>query len=135
MATNLFVYGTLMRGDCRHGALAGQQFLGEATTVPRYRMYDVGTYPALVESPHGLAIEGELWSIDDACLARLDEVEGMPEGLYARRPITLQAPFEETAAQAYFFLKGTGGMADCGPRWHGGSRGTNWSGGPPPYEL
>lgn len=135
MATNIFVYGTLMRGDCRHGALAGQTFLGAVKTVPRYRMYDVGTYPALVESPDGLAIEGELWSVDDACLGRLDEVEGVAEGLYARRSIKLQAPFEGTAVQAYLFLKNTSGMSDCGPRWHGRSRGTNWGGGPPPYEL
>jgi gamma-glutamylcyclotransferase (GGCT)/AIG2-like uncharacterized protein YtfP len=120
MANNIFVYGTLMRGDCRHGALAGQKFLGDATTVPRYRMYDVGTYPALVESPDGLAIEGELWSVDDACLARLDDMEGVPEGLYARRPITLQPPLDGTAAQAYFFLRSTLGMTDCGPRWQGG---------------
>lgn len=131
MATNIFVYGTLMRGDCRHGVLAGQTFLGEAKTDPRYRMYDVGTYPALVESAGGLAIEGELWSVDDACLARLDEVEGVPEGLYARRPIKLQPPFEGTAAQAYLFLKCTSGMAYCGPRWHGMSRGTTWHGGLP----
>lgn len=125
MATNLFVYGTLMRGECRHGALAGQKFLGDAKTAPRYRLYDVGTYPALVKSPGGLAIEGELWSVDDACLARLDDVEGVPKGLYVRRPIKLQPPFEGTAAQAYFFLKCTNGMADCGRRWHGRSRGTS----------
>jgi gamma-glutamylcyclotransferase (GGCT)/AIG2-like uncharacterized protein YtfP len=122
MATNIFVYGTLMRGDCRHGALDGQKFLGEAKTVSRYRMYDVGTYPALVKSPGGLEIEGELWSVDDSCLARLDDVEGVPEGLYTRRPIRLQPPFEGVAAQAYFFLKSTTGMADCGTRWRQESR-------------
>jgi gamma-glutamylcyclotransferase (GGCT)/AIG2-like uncharacterized protein YtfP len=133
MATNIFVYGTLMRGDCRHGALAGQKFLGDAKTAPRYRMYDVGTYPALVESADGLSIEGELWSVDDACLARLDDVEGVPDGLYARRPIKLQPPFEVTPAQAYFFLKSTSGMTDSGQRWHRRSSKTKWDGGRPPY--
>jgi gamma-glutamylcyclotransferase (GGCT)/AIG2-like uncharacterized protein YtfP len=129
----LFVYGTLMRGDCRHGALAGQIFLGEAQTLPRYRLYDVGTYPGLVEAAPGLVIEGELWDVDDACLARLDLVEGVPDGLYARRPVALTAPFEHARAQAYFFLESTTGLTDCGPRWHGRSRGIEWTGGPPPF--
>jgi len=117
MATNIFVYGTLMRGDTRHRALAGQKFLGDATTSPRYRMYNVGTYPALVESPEGLAIEGELWNVDEACLARLDDIEGVSEGLYARRAIKLQPPFEASPAEAYFYLESIVGMADCGARW------------------
>jgi gamma-glutamylcyclotransferase (GGCT)/AIG2-like uncharacterized protein YtfP len=131
MSTCIFVYGTLMRGDCRHGALAGQEFVGDARTVAAYRMYDVGTYPALVEATDGLEIEGEVWRVDAACLARLDGVEGVDEGLYARRPIRLQAPFEATRVDAYIYLQSTTGMTDCGPRWHGRSREMKWEGGPP----
>ena len=131
MSTLVFVYGTLMRGDCRHSALGGQEFVGEGRTVAAYRMYDVGTYPALVETADGLEIEGEVWRVDAACLARLDGVEGVDEGLYARRPIRLQPPFDTTPVVAYFYRLSTSGMPDCGSRWHGRSRGSVWHGGPP----
>jgi gamma-glutamylaminecyclotransferase len=132
MSVTLFVYGTLKRGDCRHSVLAGQTFQGQARTAPRYRMYNVGSYPALVETPDGLAIEGELWQVDATCLARLDEVEGVAEGLYQRRAIQLAEPFTDVSAQSYFFLKNTAGLADCGPCWQPRSTAT-WDGGPPPY--
>lgn len=131
MSHLVFVYGTLMRGDCRHGALEGQQFVGCGTTVAAYRMYDVGSYPALVEADGGRSITGEVWRVDAACLARLDEVEGVDEGLYARRSIRMQPPFDHEAVEAYFFLQSTAGMRDCGGRWHGASRGSSWDGGPP----
>ncbi len=131
MSTLIFVYGTLMRGDCRHSALSGQEFFGEARTVASYRMYDVGTYPALIEDAHGLEIEGEVWRVDSACRARLDAVEGVDEGLYARRPIRLQPPFDASSVEAYFYRHSTSGLRDCGARWHGRSRGSVWNGGPP----
>jgi gamma-glutamylaminecyclotransferase len=131
MPTLVFVYGTLMRGDCRHGALAGQEFAGEARTIAAYRMYDVGTYPALVEAADGVEIEGEVWRVSAACRARLDAVEGVDEGLYARRTIRLQPPFDTSPVEAYFYLQSTSGMRDCGSRWHGRSRGSTWNGGPP----
>lgn len=131
MPALIFVYGTLMRGDCRHAVLAGQQFMGEARTEPAYRMFDVGTFPGLVEAADGLEVEGEVWRVDERCLARLDAVEGVDEGLYARRPIRLQAPFETAPVEAYFYLQSTAGLRDCEWRWHGRSRGMNWEGGPP----
>ena len=52
MATHLFVYGTLMRGECRERHLAGQEFVGAAQTAPGFRLYNVGEYPALGSSPN-----------------------------------------------------------------------------------
>jgi len=131
MAHKIFVYGTLMRGDCRSAVLQGQLFVDEARTLPQYRMFDVGSYPALVEAPRGIAIEGEVWEVTPACLARLDAVEGVPEGLYERKPIRLQGRFAGLLVEAYFYCQSTEGMADCGARWHGRSRGLVWDGGPP----
>ena len=131
MAHKIFVYGTLMRGDCRSSALQGQRFAGEARTLPQYRMYDVGSYPALVETPRGVCIEGEVWEVTPACLARLDAVEGVPEGLYERRLIRLQGRFDGLHVEAYLYRQSTDGMQECGTRWHGRSRGLVWDGGPP----
>jgi len=85
----VFVYGTLMRGGCRNTVLVAEKFVRVAQTVPRYRLYDCGSYPGLVESEPGVAIEGEVWSVSNECLARLDDIECVPDGLYERRLIEL----------------------------------------------
>ncbi len=113
----VFVYGTLKRGHCRASNLAGQRFVGTAETAPRYRMRDIGTYPGLIESAEGLAIQGEVWDVDDACLQRLDVVEAVSEGEYERRGIALQAPFDRQLVEAYFYLRPTAALADCGTTW------------------
>ena len=66
-STLVFVYGTLKRGLSNHGWLRGQTFEGEARTVPRYRMFDLGGYPGMVlaDEGEGGAIEGEVWAVDE----------------------------------------------------------------------
>lgn len=116
--TRLFVYGTLKRGDVRADLLEGQTFIRQTTTAPHYRLFNTGSYPALIEAGPvrlgGLSIAGELWQVDHACLARLDEEEGVEEGLYARRQITLA---DATTADSYFYLLSVTGMGDLGIAW------------------
>jgi gamma-glutamylaminecyclotransferase len=114
----IFVYGTLMRGGERHHALHGQRFVGEALTEPLYRIVDCGTYPGLLDLPAGgTFVEGELYDVDAPCLALLDGVERVDEGLYARRPVRLQPPFDRDAVAAYYYLPATAGLPDCGSSW------------------
>ena len=80
----------------------------------------------------GVAIEGELWQVDAACLARLDEIEAVDAGLYERRAIQLTEPLTDSDVQSYFFLMNTAGLEDCGVCWQPQS-GSTWSGGPPAY--
>lgn len=112
--TTLFVYGTLKRGCRRHSLLADQQFLGLARTVPRYRLYRRDAFPCLVEDDQGVAIRGELWQIDAAALARIDEYEGAPE-LFRRLPIALET--QATQAHAYFYNGDITGLPDGGCEW------------------
>ena len=108
--TLLFIYGTLKRGASNHAVLASQKFLGEARSVPGYRLYAVADYPGLVRDPsdtHG--ITGELWSVTPTALADLDAFEGLPEKLYRRDRITLAFPHEFTEVQTYFYLRNTRG--------------------------
>lgn len=87
--TVLFVYGTLKRGQCNHGLLAGQQFLGEAVTEPGYRLVDLGAYPGLVrDEAGGRAVGGELWAVTPSCLAELDAFEDVPR-LFVRQPVAV----------------------------------------------
>lgn len=117
MTTTLFFYGTLKRGLCRSHALDGQRFLGEARTQPKYRMFNLGSYPGMVEAAEGVSIDGELWEVDAECLRRLDVIEGVAFGQYERRTVRLLAPHDTTTAQTYIYLRSTAGCPDCGTRW------------------
>lgn len=117
-STLLFFYGTLMRGGCRAGVLEGQRFVGEASTERRYRMVNCGSYPGLLEVAPGRSIFGEVWEVGTNLLSRLDRIEGVAEGVYARRAIRLRPPFADQTVEAYFYLLTTAGMPDCGDRWN-----------------
>ena len=113
----IFVYGSLKRGYALHHLLEGQAFFGPVTTCPLYRIFDLGSYPGLVDWPEGLAVQGELYEVDAECLKRLDEAEGVDEGLYARRIIKLQPPFDQVETVAWFWLNKVAGLRDCGTSW------------------
>jgi len=113
----VFVYGSLKRGFALHELLQGQLYLGNAVTEPLYRLFNLGSYPGLVEWPEGLAIRGEVYQVDLECLSHLDEVEGVAERLYVRRRILLQTEFESSDVQAWFWLNAVRGLNDCGEQW------------------
>lgn len=125
----VFVYGTLKRGGSNHRWMDGQRYLGPARTVAGHTLYSLGDYPGLVADPADRAgVEGELWAVDAAALARLDAFEGVPEGLYARVPLPL-AEWPPTAAlapdadgrppvaQTYVYLRDLAGRPRLGSRW------------------
>ena len=116
--TDVFVYGTLKRGQIRAHVLRRQQFRGKATTGPGYCLYDCGDYPALVIEFDAVGgIRGEVWGVDDACLAELDRIEGVHAGLYERQSIVLDAPFAGDDAVTYIYRRDVSGLADCGRVW------------------
>jgi gamma-glutamylaminecyclotransferase len=110
----LFVYGTLKRGERNHHLIADQLFIREATTAPRYRVFDLGPYPGLVrEAASGLAVRGELWAVSDCCLAELDDFEGVP-GLFVREQIEVEE-YEEV--WAYYWNRPVPEGARSGDVW------------------
>lgn len=115
----LFVYGTLKRGGSNHPSLAGQRFVGDARTMPGWTLYALDGYPGLVRDATAAGVAGELWDVDAATLARLDELEGVDEQLYAREPITLAAPFADRPVQTYVYLRSVTGRPHLGDTWHG----------------
>jgi len=83
------VYGTLKRGLHNHFRMADQEYLGDVVTEPRYRVYDLGPYPGLVtDAANGLAVTGELWAVNERCLAELDAFEDVPTW-FIREPIAI----------------------------------------------
>lgn len=124
----VFVYGTLKRGHQRNHVLADQTFIGPATTVADYRMYDLGSYPGLIEVAPGAGdqIQGEIYRIDPACLRQIDQIEAVDQGLYERREIrfdppltTLSLPLKplDGSIVAYFYLNDIDGYTSCGACW------------------
>lgn len=103
--TLLFVYGTLKRGGRNHGVLSDQSFVSEARTVPGFRLYHLGEYPGMIADPRSpISVTGEVWSVSDEALARLDAFEGVPEGLYRRVAIQLTELFE-APVQTYLYAQ------------------------------
>lgn len=116
--THLFVYGTLKRGCKNHHHIAGQTYLGEARTLPGYRLHDLGAYPGMIVAPDDTeGITGELWTVDAAALLHLDDFEGIHEGLYRREAVHLLAPYDQLGAHTYIYARDTAGRPAIGPTW------------------
>jgi len=114
--SEIFVYGTLKRGEANHGQLAGQTFVGAAATKAAYRLYALDGYPGMVEAGDGRSIPGEIWRVDERRLARLDAFEGVPEGLYRRAEVHLLSPHDRPAIETYLYLQSTEGRFELS-RW------------------
>ena len=104
---SFFVYGTLLPGQPNFyywgDAIASQ----ETAVFSNGRLYDLGSYPMLIEAP-GESVIGALISIDPACyqsvLARLDQLEEydpeQPEQssyIRAQREVVLENGRSQTA--------------------------------------
>ena len=78
----LFVNGTLMRGLELHANLHGATFLGEAVTLPCYRLYSIADrHPGMFQvSDAGVAVQGELYAVPLAVWERVEA--GEPADLY-----------------------------------------------------
>ena len=113
----IFVYGSLKHGYALNSLLKGQLSLGDAVTGPLYRLFDLGSYPGLVEWPEGLAIRGEVYQVTPECLRRLDKAEGVAQRLYTRRSVAIQTDFQGRTIEAWFWLGSVRGSRDCGTSW------------------
>ena len=78
---DLFVNGTLMRGEELHRNLERARFVREARTAPRYRLYSIGdVHPGMLPADaDGVSLAGELYRLDLEHLEQL--VAGEPPGL------------------------------------------------------
>lgn len=106
-----------MRGEARHSALRDQQFVSDANTDCCYRLLLIDDYPGLVDASDGKgdSIAGELWSVDQSCLRRLDAIECVDDGLYERREIMLIDSTDHV--EAWFYSHDVVGRKDLGTDW------------------
>lgn len=95
--TQIFVYGTLKRGQPNHyrmldSANGHSSFLSSACTVGKFPLIISGQYniPFLLDAPgRGHRIQGEVYSVDERMLAFLDDFERVPTW-YQRVPVEVQ---------------------------------------------
>jgi gamma-glutamylcyclotransferase (GGCT)/AIG2-like uncharacterized protein YtfP len=103
----VFVYGSLKRGEHNHRLLARARFVGEARTQPCYRLRVTSSYPAMIRTDEDpLSIEGEVFDVDRATLARLDRLEDNGR-LYQREliPVVVEgSPEQPCQVWAYVYL-------------------------------
>lgn len=135
----LFVYGTLKSGFNRHHALQEERYLGTAVTLPKYRMFAYGGFPALIsdQSPGADQMElnkpayGELWEVSQECFRALDHIEGVDTNLFARLTVDLQEVtlfrhplyksswdmIQNRTVQSYIFKQKISGAAEIEGFW------------------
>lgn len=90
---HVFVYGTLRAGEvndirvaARRNGIAPLRLIGTASL--RGRLFDFGDYPGMVVDAAAGPVVGEVYEIDDALVAVLDEIEEVypgVEGLFLAR--------------------------------------------------
>jgi|688.fasta_scaffold80311_6 gamma-glutamylcyclotransferase (GGCT)/AIG2-like uncharacterized protein YtfP len=100
----VFVYGTLRKNKTAHNLISQAPgiFIKEVRTTPKYHLYDVGSFPGMIEddSMEGEGILGEVWQLPEAAFKNLDRYECVSTGLFRRGKVELS---DGTTADAYFF--------------------------------
>ena len=105
MTHRVFVYGTLKKGFHNAYLLQDSEFFGDAVTVPTYSMISVG-FPIIMADENGKQVSGEIYTVDDETLARLDQLE--KEGsAYDRKLIDVTSPLaggERPPGKAFIYV-------------------------------
>jgi gamma-glutamylcyclotransferase (GGCT)/AIG2-like uncharacterized protein YtfP len=98
------VYGTLKSGFWNHCLLKGCGFFGGAA-VPTYKMIENG-FPVIMPDPEGKPLAGEIYTVDDETLARLDQLEREGSS-YDRKLIDVTLPLasgERLPIKAFIYV-------------------------------
>lgn len=106
----VFVYGTLKRGFPNHDSvLRDARYCGDYITTEAYPLV-IGRQwfvPSLLPEPgSGHRVSGELFEVDEACLAALDDLEGLgnPRG-YHRDMIAIASTSDGVAVTAWVYFR------------------------------
>ena len=115
MSKNVFVYGTLMRGESAHSYLAKAEFIGDYRLCD-YAIYNLGWVPGILPKA-GSCVYGEVYAVDDRMLHEMDRYEG--EGsLYHRTPIAVENETGTVDAVAYVYAREIKGHEIKGGKWN-----------------
>ena len=111
MNTLVFVFGTLKEGFPNFATNRGTRRPGTFVTTARFPLYMVGTrfVPWMVDLPgKGHQVAGQVFEVDDATLAAMDQLEGVDEPDGYRRmaiEVALDADGAASSLIAFAYLK------------------------------
>ena len=100
----VFVYGSLLAGLGNHRVLAqhaARKVATGTTVAARFAMHDMGAFPGCVEAG-STAIRGEVYDVNDAGMASLDQLEGYPT-FYDRKRVAIRLA-DGTTTFAWMYL-------------------------------
>lgn len=118
---HVFVYGTLRAGEVndirvaatRHG-IAPPTLIGTASV--RGRLFDFGDYPGMVVDAAAGPVVGDIYEIEDALVAVLDEIEEVypgAEGLFLARETGVEIDGARVPCRFYpVALESVAGLAE-----------------------
>jgi gamma-glutamylcyclotransferase (GGCT)/AIG2-like uncharacterized protein YtfP len=104
----LFVYGTLLQGECNHSWLGNSHLVAERVWVNGF-LFNVGCgYPALVVAETDDCVFGEVYEVSADVLALIDHLEGYngedhPANQYERITVQVQGAAAPIEALTYVY--------------------------------
>ncbi|HET7524366.1 MAG TPA: gamma-glutamylcyclotransferase family protein [Burkholderiaceae bacterium] len=107
--TLVFVFGTLKDGFPNFAVNRGRRVGGVFRTLDRFPLWLVGErhVPWLIDSPgDGERVAGEVYEVDEAALAAMDELEGVgqPDG-YHRKTIRVCSTDDDAEQSVQIYMK------------------------------
>lgn len=105
----VFIYGTLRAGEINDINLAAARHaIGQPRLVGRTavagRLFDFGTYPGMVVDAQAELVIGDVYEVDDALVAVLDEIEQVypgVDGLFVSQKVNLEVAGERLECLFY----------------------------------
>lgn len=109
----VFVYGSLKQGFHNNDVLGSARMVMVTSTLEKYVMRSLGSFPGVIEdstAKQAAPIKGEVYYVNDATLASLDQLEG--NGTFYQRKLVNVYGMNDPVWM-YFFL------GDDEPSWMG----------------
>lgn len=108
----VFVYGTLKKGGWNHRLLRNSNFIDYAKTVEPFYMVNLNGptgFPFVVSGDlrsddYKGSVLGEVYSVDELTLKKLDALEGYPN-LYLREKFDLKLTTDGTSVSAFMYFQ------------------------------
>ncbi|CAB3789527.1 hypothetical protein LMG28688_02889 [Paraburkholderia caffeinitolerans] len=121
----VFIYGTLRAGEINDINLAASRHaIGQPRLVGRTavagHLFDFGTYPGMIADAQATPVIGEVYEIDEALVAVLDEIEQVypgVDGLFVSQKVSVEVAGERLECLFYPVARHA---VQGRPRIHGG---------------
>ena len=122
--SQVFMYGTLMKGESRHNVVEKTTSGDMVNATCRGRLLNLGSFPGMIPDADSV-VKGELYTFSEMSdiLRRLDSIEGYlgtgrPDSLYTRAIVSVSTPEGSEWAWTYIYNGRDGSVIDSGDWRH-----------------